>query len=154
MRTTNSGRRRKSVSKQRSSSSPLVRVCCRAFWFWKISNRFEGAGLGILRKVDFHTALIDEASQITEPCALIPLVKGVKRAVMVGDQYVYVFHKPFVAQPFLSVQLRPTVKGMAAALQHDVSLLERLYTGPDYPGMRKTMLEVGNHHRLAFSLLI
>lgn len=46
----------------------------------------SGAGLGILRKVDFDIALIDEASQITEPCALIPLVKGIKRAVVVGDQ--------------------------------------------------------------------
>ena len=45
-----------------------------------------GAGLGTLRKVDFDTVLIDEASQITEPCALIPLVKGCQRAVLVGDQ--------------------------------------------------------------------
>ena len=45
-----------------------------------------GAGLGILRKIDFDIAIIDEASQITEPCALIPLVKGIKRAVLVGDQ--------------------------------------------------------------------
>ena len=35
-----------------------------------------GAGLGILRKVDFEIAIIDEASQVTEACALIPLVKG------------------------------------------------------------------------------
>ncbi|KAF9494277.1 RdRP-domain-containing protein [Pleurotus eryngii] len=62
-----------------------------------------GAGLGILRKVDFEIALIDEASQITEPCALIPLVKGVKRAVLVGDH----------------VQLRPTVRHMAKALEYD-----------------------------------
>ena len=47
-----------------------------------------GAGLGILRKVDFEITLIDEASQITEPCALIPLVKGITRAVIVGDQWV------------------------------------------------------------------
>ena len=46
----------------------------------------SGAGLGVLRNVDFDTVLIDEASQITEPCALIPLVKGCERAVLVGDQ--------------------------------------------------------------------
>lgn len=45
-----------------------------------------GAGLGTLRKVDFDVVIIDEASQITEPCALIPLVKGCQRAVLVGDQ--------------------------------------------------------------------
>jgi superfamily I DNA and/or RNA helicase len=45
-----------------------------------------GAGLGILRKVDFDVTIIDEASQITEPCALIPLVKGCQRAILVGDQ--------------------------------------------------------------------
>lgn len=48
-----------------------------------------GAGLGILRKIDFDVAIIDEASQITEPCALIPLVKGCKRGILVGDQYVF-----------------------------------------------------------------
>ena len=45
-----------------------------------------GSGLGIMRKVDFRNVLIDEASQVTEPCALIPLVKGCERAVLVGDQ--------------------------------------------------------------------
>lgn len=45
-----------------------------------------GAGLGTLRKVDYDIAIIDEASQITEPVALIPLVKGIQRAVLVGDQ--------------------------------------------------------------------
>lgn len=44
-----------------------------------------GAGLGLLRDVDFDVVLVDEASQITEPGALIPLVKGCKRAVLVGD---------------------------------------------------------------------
>ncbi|KAJ7639972.1 putative restrictase [Mycena polygramma] len=85
-----------------------------------------GAGLGILRKVDFHIALIDEASQITEPCALIPLVKGTRQAILVGDH----------------VQLRPTVNKMGKALQFDVSLLERLYRGEDVPGMVKTMLDI------------
>ena len=45
-----------------------------------------GASLGILRKATFDIALIDEASQISEPAALIPLVKGCSTAVMVGDQ--------------------------------------------------------------------
>lgn len=45
-----------------------------------------GAGLGTLRSLDFDIVVIDEASQITEPCALIPLVKGCRRAVIVGDQ--------------------------------------------------------------------
>ena len=48
-----------------------------------------GAGLGILRKPDFDVVIIDEASQITEACALIPLVKGCKKAVLVGDQCVF-----------------------------------------------------------------
>ncbi|KAJ6450386.1 RNA-directed RNA polymerase [Mycena sanguinolenta] len=85
-----------------------------------------GAGLGVLRKVDFDIALIDEASQITEPCALIPLVKGTRQAILVGDH----------------VQLRPTVKKMGKALEFDVSLLERLYTGENVTGMAKTMLDV------------
>ena len=46
----------------------------------------SGAGLGVLRNMDFDTVLIDEASQISEPVALIPLVKGCRRAVLVGDQ--------------------------------------------------------------------
>lgn len=52
---------------------------------------YVGAGLGILRKATFQIVLIDEASQITEPCALIPLVKGARRAVMVGDLYCCTF---------------------------------------------------------------
>ncbi|KIJ58833.1 hypothetical protein HYDPIDRAFT_101927 [Hydnomerulius pinastri MD-312] len=85
-----------------------------------------GAGLGTLRKINFDTVLIDEASQITEPCALIPLVKGCERAVLVGDH----------------VQLRPTVKPMGKALEYDVSLLERLYIARARRGTAKTMLNV------------
>ena len=48
-----------------------------------------GAGLGALRKFDFEIVIIDEASQITEACALVPLVKGCKKAILVGDQYVF-----------------------------------------------------------------
>ncbi|KAK0493789.1 AAA domain-containing protein [Armillaria luteobubalina] len=74
-----------------------------------------GAGLGILHKSDFDIALIDEVSQIMEPCTLIPLVKGSQRAILVGDH----------------VQLCPTVKKLGKALEFDVSLLERLYAGDD-----------------------
>lgn len=106
-----------------------------------------GAGLGILRKFDFDIAIIDEASQITEACALIPLVKGCKQAVLVGDQYVLAhdFFSPISSSDLLScsVQLRPMVRNMAKVLLHDVSMLERLYVGPNAPGMSKTMLNVG-----------
>ena len=47
------------------------------------------------------------------------------------------------SEPHLSsVQLRPMVRNMAKVLMHDVSLLERLYTGPNVQGMSKTMLNV------------
>ncbi|KZT63464.1 hypothetical protein DAEQUDRAFT_778932 [Daedalea quercina L-15889] len=88
----------------------------------------SGAGLGILRNINFDTVLIDEASQISEPVALIPLVKGCRRAVLVGDH----------------VQLRPTVRPMGKALEFDKSLFERLYTGPLYSRMTRTMLDVSN----------
>lgn len=55
----------------------------------------SGSGLGILRKFDFDIVVIDEASQVTEPCALIPLVKGCKQAILVGDQYVDLAQLPF-----------------------------------------------------------
>jgi superfamily I DNA and/or RNA helicase len=45
-----------------------------------------GAGLGVLRKLNFTVVLIDEASQITEGVSLVPLVKGCQKAIMVGDQ--------------------------------------------------------------------
>lgn len=45
-----------------------------------------GAGLGLLRNMHFATVLIDEASQLTEPAGLIPLVKGCQTAILVGDQ--------------------------------------------------------------------
>ncbi|KDQ53776.1 hypothetical protein JAAARDRAFT_61145 [Jaapia argillacea MUCL 33604] len=86
-----------------------------------------GAGLGILRKLEFEIVLIDEASQISEPCALIPLAKGCHRAILVGDH----------------VQLRPTVKPMAKLLNYDVSLLERLWpVAGQLAGVKHTMLDV------------
>ena len=51
--------------------------------------RLESSLLGVPRKVDFEIAIIDEASQITEARALIPLVKGCREAVLIGTQYVF-----------------------------------------------------------------
>ncbi|KAH8088982.1 RNA dependent RNA polymerase-domain-containing protein [Cristinia sonorae] len=85
-----------------------------------------GAGLGIIRKMEFKAVLIDEASQITEPGALIPLVKGCTTAVLVGDH----------------VQLRPITKPMGKALEYDKSLFERLWKGPAHREMSRTMLDV------------
>ncbi|KAK8017878.1 hypothetical protein PG993_014204 [Apiospora rasikravindrae] len=73
-----------------------------------------GAGIGLLRSQQgFEIVIIDEASQQTESASLVPLTKGCRRAVLVGDH----------------VQLRPTVQPSTAALNYDVSLFERLYTG-------------------------
>ncbi|KIX05706.1 uncharacterized protein Z518_03678 [Rhinocladiella mackenziei CBS 650.93] len=89
---------------QRVSESRLVFTTC------------VGAALGLLRKQTFDTAIIDEASQQTEPASLVPLVKGCRRAVLVGDH----------------VQLRATVGQYASALDFDVSLMERLWTGAEH----------------------
>ncbi|TFY74672.1 hypothetical protein EWM64_g9340, partial [Hericium alpestre] len=107
-------------SKRRDKAEKLVKAAAIVF------TTCAGAGLGILRGVDFDIALIDEASQITEPVALIPLVKECKKAILVGDH----------------VQLRPMVRPLGHALQSDVSMFERLYTGRMLPGMTRTMLNV------------
>jgi len=78
-------------AKQRLEAAVIVFTTCAGTISPKVISHFlmsviPGAGLGILRNAEFDIALIDEASQITEACALIPLVKGVKRAVLVGDQ--------------------------------------------------------------------
>lgn len=44
-----------------------------------------GAGDPRLRKFRFRTVLIDEATQATEPECLIPITKGCRRLVLVGD---------------------------------------------------------------------
>ncbi|KAG8960959.1 hypothetical protein FRC03_005942 [Tulasnella sp. 419] len=96
-----------------------------------------GAGLGVLRKIDFGLVIIDEASQVTEPDSLIPLVKGCKQAVLVGDH----------------VQLRPTVQPFGKALQFDVSLMERLYTSDtaQTSGISRIMLNVQYRFPLALA---
>ncbi|KAG6889599.1 hypothetical protein C0995_016125 [Termitomyces sp. Mi166 len=71
---TNENNRLAKKAQERVKAAVLVFTTC------------AGAGLGTLRKVNFDIAIIDEASQITEPGALIPLVKGIKQAVLVEDQ--------------------------------------------------------------------
>jgi superfamily I DNA and/or RNA helicase len=84
-----------------------------------------GAALGLLRTEDFDVVIIDEASQLTEPATLVPLVKGCSRAILVGDH----------------VQLRATVQQHAVLTGHDLSLFERHYNLPFRGGVAKVMLD-------------
>ena len=109
-----------------------------------------GAGLGIL--IDNRNLEIDfpEASQITEACAFILLVMGCNKGILVREQYVFVswYSLDSILNPqSFSVQLRPMVRNTAKALLHDVSVLERLYTGPSAKGISKTMLNVSRCSR-------
>lgn len=83
------------------------------------------ASLGLLRGQIFDIVIIDEASQQTEPASLVPLTKGCTKAILVGDH----------------VQLRPTVGQLAATLDYDVSLFERLWKAKDSRDIRKVMLD-------------
>lgn len=60
----------------------------------------------------FDVVVVDEASQVTEPNALIPIVKSSKFVILVGD------HE----------QLRPTVSEISKECGLETSLFERLYT--------------------------
>lgn len=86
-----------------------------------------GAGLGLLRSEKFDTVIIDEASQQTEAASLVPLVKGCRKAILVGDH----------------VQLGATVQRHAVLHDFDVSLFERLYKQDDSQsrGIAKVMLD-------------
>ncbi|SMR51713.1 unnamed protein product [Zymoseptoria tritici ST99CH_3D1] len=84
-----------------------------------------GSALGLLRNEKFDIVLVDEASQQTEPETLIPLTKGCKRAILVGDH----------------VQLRATVQKHAVVTGFDISLFERHYELPETPGTAKVMLD-------------
>lgn len=72
--------------------------------------------------------VVDEASQLTEPGAVVPLVKGCEKAVLVGDH----------------VQLRPTVGKDAVGEGFEVSLFERVFTARegDGDGVARRMLDV------------
>ena len=82
-----------------------------------------GAGSDILERFSFQACLIDEATQATEPATIIPLTKGCKQVVLIGDQN----------------QLPPTIisrEAEAAGLGE--SLFERLIRS----GIRTYMLKV------------
>lgn len=83
-----------------------------------------GAGIGLLRDENFDVVIVDEASQLTEPATLVPLVKGCSRAILVGDH----------------VQLRATVQHNAVLTGYDISLFERHYKLPFREGVAKVML--------------
>eukprot|EP00669_Euglena_mutabilis_P001392 TRINITY_DN11755_c0_g1_i1.p1 TRINITY_DN11755_c0_g1~~TRINITY_DN11755_c0_g1_i1.p1 ORF type:complete len:337 (+),score=106.77 TRINITY_DN11755_c0_g1_i1:110-1012(+) len=71
----------------------------------------SGAGLGMLRSLQFPFVLIDEATQAPEPAALIPLFHNSAQVVLVGDQ----------------CQLPPTIVCDEAAWGGlDVSMFDRL----------------------------
>ncbi len=44
-----------------------------------------GAGHFTIAKRKFSIVLIDEATQATEPSALVPIVKGARQLILVGD---------------------------------------------------------------------
>jgi len=67
------------------------------------------SGSEFLRDMVFDLAVVDEATQATEPSTLIPLVRA-RRAVMAGD------HR----------QLPPTVISMEAKTRLEISMFERL----------------------------
>jgi AAA domain/SAM domain (Sterile alpha motif) len=76
----------RAVSRQIITSAEAVcATCC-------------GAGHGMLSDVEFPIAIIDEATQATEPSALVPIVRGARQLIMFGDHH----------------QLEPTVLSDAA----------------------------------------
>jgi superfamily I DNA and/or RNA helicase len=110
--TSNPSKRRK--AQQRIKEARLVFTTC------------TGASLGLLRDEQFDIVLIDEASQLTEPATLVPLVKGCSRAILVGDH----------------VQLRATVQQTSLLVAYDVSLFERHYSMQERKGVAKVMLSI------------
>lgn len=79
------------------------------------------------REQKFDVVIVDEASQITEPNALVPIVKHSKFVILVGD------HE----------QLRPTVSDIAKESGLETSLFEKLYTSKmEMPHCKKIMLNV------------
>jgi superfamily I DNA and/or RNA helicase len=85
-----------------------------------------GAGLGLLRSETFDVVIIDKASQQTEPESLIPLTKGCRRAIFIGDH----------------AHSRASVRKHALTADFDISLFERHYDIHPTPGVAKVMLDI------------
>jgi len=82
-----------------------------------------GAGSDILERFSFEACLIDEATQATEPATVVPLTKGCRQIVLIGDQK----------------QLPPTIISRDAdAAGLGTSLFERMLAR----GIRAFMLKV------------
>jgi len=91
-----------------------------------------GSGGEALSKLVFEMVLIDETAQSTEPSCLVPLTRGCRQLVLVGD------HK----------QLRPTVVSEDAARRGlSLSLFERMMRHGVAPLMLDTQYRM--HRSLA-----
>jgi len=82
-----------------------------------------GAGDGRLRGMRFKRVIIDEATQATEPESLIPIVKGAKQLVLVGDH----------------CQLGPVVRNKKVA---EAGLTQSLFERLVLVGIRPVRLQV------------
>jgi superfamily I DNA and/or RNA helicase len=74
-----------------------------------ITATLVGANHYTIRKLNFHTVIIDEAGQALEPACWIPILKA-KKLVMAGDHN----------------QLPPTIKSAEAAKELGITLMEKL----------------------------
>lgn len=82
-----------------------------------------GAGDHILDGFDFHAVLIDESTQASEPESLIPITRGVKQVILVGDHQ----------------QLGPVILSKKAA---DAGLRQSLFERLIFIGHNPVRLEV------------
>ncbi len=74
-----------------------------------ITATLIGANHYTIRKINFHTVVIDEAGQSIEPACWVPILKA-RKLVMAGDHF----------------QLPPTVKSPEAAKEFNTTLMEKL----------------------------
>lgn len=74
-----------------------------------ITATLIGANHYTIRKMNFHTVVIDEAGQSIEPACWVPMLKA-RKLVMAGDHF----------------QLPPTVKSPEAAKEFNTTLMEKL----------------------------